>query len=59
MYKLTEKLMRDKEKDEINLTFFSLCNGFLTKNGLHKQWNFIYKKNKVFTRKEIKINFIS
>lgn len=59
MYKLTEKLMRDKEKDEIYLTFFSWCNGFLAKNGLHKQWDFIYKKNKVFTRKEIKINFIS
>lgn len=34
-------------------------NGFLAKNGLHRQWDFSYKKNKVFTRKEIKINFIS
>ena len=34
-------------------------NGFLAKNGLYKQWDFIYKKNKAFTRKEIKINFIS
>ena len=35
MYKLTEKLMRDKEKDEIYLTFFPGAMVFWRKMGFY------------------------